>query len=166
VNYLNRDTFIALVLLLLCGAFWASSTQIPEMGYATIGSEVWPRIVISAMAAMSLIYLAGAVRGRYDGDGVRREAGGGIGGWFAYYRNPLICFVLFFLFLLSLPWLGMLIGGALFVFLALTILGERTARWTMIHLGISVFMVGAMWAIFTFGLQVILPEGELLRGMF
>lgn len=166
MKYLNRDTVVAIVLLLLCGAFWQAADRIPDMGYATIGSDVWPRIVIVAMSVMSLIYLAGAVAGRYAGDGERRENEPGLAGWFAHYRNPIYCFVLFFLFLLTLPWLGMLLGGILFVFVALTVLGEKTVPWLLIHLGVAVVMVGAMWALFTFGLHVILPPGELVNGLY
>ena len=55
------------------------------------------------------------------------------------------------------------IGGVLFVFLALTVMGERTPRAIAIHLVVALATIGVMWAIFTFGLRVILPEGEILR---
>ncbi len=32
-----------------------------------------------------------------------------------------------------------------------------------IHGAIAAATMGAMWAVFTFGLRVILPEGEILR---
>ena len=74
---------------------------------------------------------------------------------------------MFFAFVATLPVLGMLIGGFLFVFLALSALGPArlAVRPLAIHGAIAALAVGLMWAIFTFGLRVILPEGELLRGL-
>ena len=57
----------------------------------------------------------------------------------------------------------MLIGGTLFVFAVLTTLGERTVRRHLIHAGIAVGSISFMWAVFTFGLRVMLPPGEILR---
>ena len=44
-----------------------------------------------------------------------------------------------------------------------TTLGERTARHHLIHAGIAVGSISFMWAVFTFGLRVMLPPGEILR---
>ena len=67
------------------------------------------------------------------------------------------------LFLAPLDYLGMLIGGILFVFLLLNLLGGWRPKQLAIHGAIAVSTMGAMWAVFTFGLRVILPEGEILR---
>jgi predicted membrane-bound spermidine synthase len=69
---------------------------------------------------------------------------------------------LFLAFLLTIDFLGMLLGGIVFVFLALSVLGERTPKQLTIHALVAVISVGAMWAIFTFALRVILPEGTIL----
>ena len=68
---------------------------------------------------------------------------------------------MFFLFLWSLPVLGMLIGGVSFVFLLLCLLGGWDARSLVIHAAIALCSVGAMWSLFTFGLEVMLPEGMI-----
>ena len=51
----------------------------------------------------------------------------------------------------------------LFVFGLLTFLGGFSIKKSTNHLIISVVTIGVMWSIFTFGLKVILPEGELIR---
>ena len=156
---LNRDVIVAIFLLLFCGVFYAASGQIRDMGYETIGAEVWPRLILVALFALTLVYLFQSLRlPREEG-----KAGDGIVGWFGRYRNALWCYFLFFLFLITLPWLGMLIGATLFVFLALSVLGERTVRAALVHAAIAICSITVMWAIFTFGLRVILPEGEILR---
>ncbi len=67
------------------------------------------------------------------------------------------------LFLFTLPYLGMLIGSTLFAFLVFNFLGGWGVQRMAIHGAIAVVAMGAMWAVFTFGLRVILPEGEILR---
>lgn len=160
---ISQDTVTAIVLLLLCGGFWAATYQVPDMGYQTMGSVVWPRIILAVLAIMSLIYLVTSLRTGPD-QRAEQDAGrkSGIVGWFRHHRNPIICFALFFLFLVTLPLLGMLLGGVAFVFLLLTILGDRSPRAIVLHAAIAIAMVGAMWSVFTFALRVILPAGAIL----
>ena len=51
-----------------------------------------------------------------------------------YWRNVIWCFVLFGAYLLAIPYLGMLIGGVLFVFALLTALGGVRAS-ALLHGG-------------------------------
>ena len=87
----------------------------------------------------------------------------GIKGWFLTWQNPIFCFVLFFGYVASLPVLGMLIGGITFVFLLLCMLGGWSIRNLLIHALIAGISVGGMWSIFTFGLGVLLPAGEIFN---
>ncbi|MEM7226740.1 MAG: tripartite tricarboxylate transporter TctB family protein [Pseudomonadota bacterium] len=145
---------MALVLLLGCGVFFWATFQIQETNYGTLSSRVWPRLLLGLLTVFSLGLLAQAVaRGR-------DETAKPTGSWLSRYRNALWCYGLFALFLLSLPYLGMLVGGALFVFACLTALGEPGWRRVPLHAAIALVSVGAMWAIFTFALRVFLPEGE------
>ena len=70
---------------------------------------------------------------------------------------------MFMFFLLTLDYLGMLIGGVLFVFGLLTFLGNFNFKSIVKHFLISIISIGCMWAIFTYGLKVMLPEGEILN---
>ncbi len=155
---INRDVVVAIGLMLFCGLCFAATFQIRDMGYATIGAEVWPRLILLILALLTAVYL---------GQSLRRPApessSNGLTGWLRRYRNALWCYALFALFLLTLPWLGMLIGGVSFVFAALTVMGERTLRAHLVHATIALGTIGLMWAIFTFGLRVILPEGQIFR---
>ena len=153
---LNRDTIVAVFLLLFCGLFLGASFEIEETNYGTMQASVWPRIVLAALAICSLLLLTQALR-----HPPAPGEGGGMSGWLRRYRSPLICYLLFLLFLLTLPWLGMLAGGILFVFLMLSVLGGPGLANAPIHGAIAVISVGAMWAIFTFALGVFLPSGEI-----
>jgi hypothetical protein len=159
---INRDAVVAIILLLFAGVFFAATFTIRQTSYGTIGSELWPRIVIVALALFTAIHLIATLRRSPEEDG-DQEAPGSRAGFLATYRNPIWCFVTFAAFLVTLDYLGMLIGGVLFVFVTLSVLGDHDRRSLAIHGAIALGSVGAMWAIFTFALHVILPEGEILR---
>lgn len=157
---LNRDTIVALVLLVVWGVFFWQTLLVKDMGYATIGSQVWPQVILVTLFALTGGYLFQSLRKGPGGAGGKRDDARP---WHLRYRNAIYCYVLFFLFLLTLDYLGMLIGGVTFVFLTLTALGEKTPRAAAKHAAIAFVSIAAMWAIFTFGLRVMLPAGELLN---
>ena len=164
MNRINRDTVVALCLLVLCAALWHAAGQIRETNYGTMASDVWPRMVIGVLSVLSLVYLVRSVVTPAVAAQAAEGRGGGLGGWLRAYRNALACFVLFAGFLLAMEWIGMLLGGIVFVFLALTVMGERSPRAHLVHGAIAVVSMGLMWSIFTYGIGVILPEGELFLG--
>lgn len=160
---LNQDSIIAVFLLLFCAVFIGASFQIREMDFGQMASATWPRAVLTLLTVLVLIYLAQSLSQATDEHAGAAQAtrSPGLIGWLKYYRNAIWCYALFFAFLITLEFLGMLIGGVLFVFGMLTVLGERTARNTLMHALIAIVSVGLMWSIFTFGLRVILPQGMI-----
>lgn len=155
----NRDTLIAIFLLLACGVLLTASFDIREPDYGQLSPAAWPRVVIGALSVLSLIYLLQSIRqGGAQTTAHRRS----IGGFISHWRNVLWSFGLFLAYLLTLPTLGMLIGGTLFVFLLLNALGGWRPRLIALHALIAVGAIGGMWSLFTYGLGVILPPGELL----
>ena len=158
MSRLNRDVYIAIFLLLLCAAFLTASLHIREIDYGILTPAAWPQIILVALSILSLIYLVQSLRrGAPPGDTTPVS----IKGVLEKYHNPLWCYGLFLLFLLTLDYLGMLIGGVLFVFCLLTAIGEVTKRNLIIHALIAIIMIGAMWALFTYALGVIFPQGEI-----
>ncbi|MEK9680083.1 MAG: tripartite tricarboxylate transporter TctB family protein [Rhodospirillaceae bacterium] len=155
---LNRDVFVGIFLLVICGAFFYASFDIQKPLFGQMSSALWPRIVLTPLTILSLIFL---IKSAMTTEPVR-EARGGPKGWLGYYKNPIIIFLLFAIFLATMPYLGMLIGGILFVFILLSYLGGWTPRDLAIHGAIAVGTVGFMWSVFSFALGVILPQGELL----
>ena len=167
---LNRDAVVAIVLLMACGGlFWATfSIETPD--YGQLKPSTWPRLILLALALLSGIYLVQSLRGTGpaapDGEGAdmeetEAERPRGAGGWLAYWRNPLWCFGLFLAYLLTLPVLGSLIGGVAFVFLLMSVLGGWHPRLLALHALLALITVGGMWSLFTYGLGVILPTGEI-----
>ena len=160
---LNRDTYVAIVLLLVCGVFFWASFDIRQPDYGTLMPSTWPRVILAVLSLLSLIYLFQSLRRGSDAEPRERdsERKPGIRAWFAHWRNPISCFVLFFIFLATLPVLGMLIGGVSFVFALMGTLGGWSRRNVIVHAIVAVCTVGAMWSLFTFGLGVILPVGMI-----
>ena len=155
---INADIVIALLLLIVCAAFFAETFRYQKVNLAIIGSKLWPRVMVVALFFFAAAYLfESLLAGRTS----ETEAWS-LKRWFTVNRNVVICFAVFGLFLATLPYLGMLIGGILFVFITLTSLGKSDARGHLIHAAVAVIAVGVMWAVFTFALGVILPQGVLL----
>ncbi len=162
---LNRDVYLAVFLLMVCGVFFWASFDIRQPDYGTLMPSTWPRIIIGILAVLSVIYLIQSLRdgGRAVEDDSEPQTTHalGIAGFCAHWRNPIICFASFLAFLISLPVLGSLIGGVAFVFVLLGLLGGWAPRRMAVHLGVALCSVGGMWVIFTFGLGVILPTGMI-----
>ena len=153
---LNRDTLCAIVLLLVSGGLMVASFDIREPNYGQLSPAAWPRVIVGVMALLSLIYLLQSLR--QGPDTPDPDAPKGMAEFLAYWRNVIWVFVLFGAYLLVIPYLGMLVGGMLFVFLLLSALGGW--RPILLHAAIALISVGGMWTLFTFALRVILPRGE------
>ena len=154
---LNKDAAVALVLLTATCAFFWETFNIPDLGYASMGSAVWPRVILTPLFILCVLYLVQSLRRQASAEGTS----GGLLATISKYRNPIMCFVLFFVFLLTVDYLGMLIGGVLLTFALLTAIGNRTPKALAMHVVISLAAVGIVWSLFTFVLRVYLPEGEL-----
>lgn len=160
---LNRDTYVAIFLLLACAILFWASFDIRQPDYGTLLPSTWPRIILAVLSLLALIYLVQSVQSgpntdEESSDGDREP---GPKGWFAYWRNPIICFVLFFLYLITMPVLGMLIGSMAFVFVLMGMLGGWSKRNVIVHAIVTICTIGVMWSLFTFGLGVMLPTGVI-----
>ena len=154
---LNRDTLVAIFLLLVCGGLGWASLEIREPNYGQLSPATWPRLIVAVMAGLSLLYLIQSLR--QGADAPNPDSPKTPGEFYAYWRNVIWVFVLFGAYLLIIPHLGMLVGGVLFVFLVLSALGGW--RPALLHGAIALISVGGMWLLFTHALRVILPRGEL-----
>jgi hypothetical protein len=155
---LNRDTIVAIVLLVACAVFWQQSFQIREPDYGQMSPAAWPRAILVILTALCLGYLVQALR---QGPDAPDEQPGAGAPFLARWRNVLWCFVLFLAYLLSMPLVGMLVGGVLFVFLLLNALGGWSPRLMAMHAAVAVVSMGGMWSLFTYALHVFLPTGSL-----
>ncbi len=158
MSRVNPDIVISLLLMVLSATLFIETFGMQKVHLAIIGAKLWPRIVVIVLFFLSAIYLVQSIRARRP----PAEAPFSLMGWLSENRNVIGCFAIYALFLVTLPYLGMLLGGSLFVFATLTLIGKRDLRGYLIHAVVAVVTIGGMWAVFRFGLGVILPEGELL----
>jgi len=163
MNRLNRDTVIAIILMVFCGIFFWASFSIREPDYGVLPPSAWPRVVLVALSVLTVLYFIQSIRRTRTFDDSSSTAGKGLKHWFSIWQNPIWCFVLFFGYVASLPVLGMLIGGVTFVFLLQCVLGGWSPRNLVVHALVALATVGGMWCIFTFGLGVLLPPGEIFN---
>ncbi len=155
---LNRDFLTAVVFLLLTVGMYVATYSLPEPMFNQLASWTWPRTILVPLGLLSVVMLIQSQKSD--------QPAATLGGFLAWAKenvNPFLCFGLFFLFLLTLPTLGMLLGGLAYVFLTLCVLGGWQPRQMAVHAGISIVFVTGMWAIFSFALGVVLPEGTILR---
>jgi len=138
-------------------------TAIREPDYGQLSPATWPRTVVGVLTLLSLIYLVQSIRRGVPeaAEEPAETAPSSLGEWIAHWRNVFWVFALFLAYLLALPWLGMLVGAMAFVFLLLTALGGWSPDRLALHAVIAVVSIGGMWSVFTFGLGVLLPRGEL-----
>ena len=132
----NRDTVFAILLLVGCGVLLNASFDIREPDYGQLSPAAWPRTVVGVLTFLSLIYLVQSIRRGVpeepvEAEGTAKNGPRGLGEWIAYWRNVFWVFALFFAYLLAL------------------------------HAVIATVTVGGMWSLFTFGLGVLLPRGDL-----
>jgi putative tricarboxylic transport membrane protein len=158
VRRLNRDSVVAAALLIASGVLFWDTFQWRRTPYATMASSIWPRFVLVVFFALCAVYFIRSLQA-----GATGEAKASLTGWLAYYRNPLWCYGLFLLFLVAIPYIGMLVGGVLFVWAVQAAVGDRALRAQWRHAAIAVASVGVMWLIFTYAIGVILPAGRLLH---
>ncbi|MDH3579832.1 MAG: tripartite tricarboxylate transporter TctB family protein [Hyphomicrobiales bacterium] len=163
---LNRDAWLAVFLLVFCGFMFWASFDIREPDYGVLAPSVWPRVILAALSVLCLVYLVQSLRAGPAAPGDEAAEGpDSLIGYLSYWRNPIICFVLFAAYLALLPILGMLLDGIVFVFVLLCALGGWSPRQLALHAGVAVIAVGGMWSLFTFGLNVLLPTGTLIPGI-
>jgi putative tricarboxylic transport membrane protein len=157
----NRDTLVAIFLLVACGVLIAATFDIRSPDYGVLMPSTWPRIILAVLSLLSLIYLVQSIKAGPDDPSELPDREPGMAGFFNYWRNPIICFSMFFLYLFTMPVLGMLIGGISFVFILMSLLGGWQPKQLALHALVAVVAVGTMWGLFTFGLEVMLPEGVI-----
>lgn len=155
---LNRDFFVAVFFLVLVAVMYAATYSLPEPMFNQLASWTWPRIILVPLGALSIVLLV-----QSQTSGLEAATVSDLKGWFKDNTNPFLCFALFFGFLYLMPLLGMLLGGLLYVFLTLCVLGGWQPRQMVVHIAISAVFVIGMWSIFSLALGVVLPEGTILR---
>jgi len=154
----NRDSIVALCLILASAGLMVASFDIREPDYGQLSPATWPRLVIGIISLLSIIYFVQSMRMSQNDKAAATKRS--FVEFCLYWRNVFFVFLVFSLYLLALPSLGMLVGNVLFSIVLLTALGGF--RSILLHIIVAVCTSGGMWLLFTHGLEVILPRGTLV----
>lgn len=160
---IRSDTGTGLVLLVFCAIMFLETRDIPDPLFGSAGAAFFPTVLLFLLtplsAALFLRGLAGDLRA-WRGP---PAAGPGrtLRAWLADYRNVIVCFVLFFLFVAALEPLGYALSGFVFLFAMQVYLGPRSWPKIAQHAIVSAGVVLVLWLVFRKVLIVLLPEGEI-----
>lgn len=159
---LNRDTIASLCLIMASGGLMLASFDIREPDYGVLSPAAWPRLIIVIMGALSVIYFIQSVFSQAPAPAASEASDArptDLAGFLAYWRNVLAVFIIFGLYLIILPLLGMLVSNILLSLSLLTALGGW--RPIVMHLCVALGTSGGMWMLFSYVLEVFLPRGSL-----
>ena len=153
----NRDSVVALCLIMASGGLMVASFDIREPDYGVLSPAAWPRLIIIIMGVLSVLYFVQSLRmAKTDTSSTQKK---NLVEFMDYWRNVFSVFIIFAAYLLALPFLGMLIGNIAFSFVLLSVLGGW--RPLIVHGLVAIGTSGGMWLLFTYALEVFLPRGSL-----
>ena len=153
----NRDSVVALCLIMASGGLMVASFDIREPDYGVLSPAAWPRLIIIIMGVLSVLYFVQSLRmAKTDTSSTHKK---NLVEFMDYWRNVFSVFIIFAAYLLALPFLGMLIGNIAFSFVLLSVLGGW--RPFVMHGLVAIGTSGGMWLLFTYALEVFLPRGSL-----
>ena len=153
----NRDSVVALCLIMASGGLMVASFDIREPDYGVLSPAAWPRLIIIIMGVLSVLYFVQSLRmPKTDTSNTQKK---NLFEFMDYWRNVFSVFIIFAAYLVALPFLGMLIGNIAFSFVLLSVLGGW--RPFIMHGLVAIGTSGGMWLLFTYALEVFLPRGSL-----
>ena len=153
----NRDSVVALCLIMASGGLMVASFDIREPDYGVLSPAAWPRLIIIIMGVLSVLYFVQSLRmPKTDTSNTQKK---NLFEFVDYWRNVFAVFIIFAAYLVALPFLGMLIGNIAFSFVLLSVLGGW--RPFIVHGLVAIGTSGGMWLLFTYALEVFLPRGSL-----
>ena len=153
----NRDSVVALCLIMASGGLMVASFDIREPDYGVLSPAAWPRLIITIMGVLSVLYFVQSLRmPKTDTSNTQKK---NLFEFMNYWRNVFAVFIIFAAYLVALPFLGMLIGNIAFSFVLLSVLGGW--RPFIVHGLVAIGTSGGMWLLFTYALEVFLPRGSL-----
>ena len=153
----NRDSVVALCLIMASGGLMVASFDIREPDYGVLSPAAWPRLIIIIMGVLSVLYFVQSLRmPKTDTSNTQKK---NLFEFMDYWRNVFAVFIIFAAYLVALPYLGMLIGNIAFSFVLLSVLGGW--RPFVMHGLVAIGTSGGMWLLFTYALEVFLPRGSL-----
>ena len=106
MNTLDRDTIVSILLLLFCGFLIWAGFQIRDPQFGELPPAAWPQGVSYVLTGFCLIYFFQSLSRREAALAATAEdtqRPRGLVARLRHFANPIACFALYFLFLITLP---------------------------------------------------------------
>lgn len=157
---MKREAILGAATLLVCAVLYHQTTLIADYGFAQVGADVWPKIILGSIAALALVQLAMGLRSRptpaNDPDLHSEKQNL----WESAFV-PVTVFSVIILFAVLVPYIGFMFSGLLMVFSLLTVIGPRSARAIAINAAIASGSVLTVTFFFSNIMGVLLPGWAL-----
>ena len=146
------DALVGGLIVGLSGLLFWQTAGIPAPPFIPIGPAFYPRIILAVLGLLGAgLFVQGLVASPTP---TARPATAAGRGWLV-----ALCFALFALYTVALPWLGYRLGTGLFVAAMQWSLGPRTLRTVAGALGVGAATALVTYVVFQLYLQVLLPRG-------
>ncbi|UOA14977.1 tripartite tricarboxylate transporter TctB family protein [Sulfitobacter dubius] len=156
---MKREVFLGAATVILCAVLYYQTTLIADYGFAQVGADVWPKIILGAIAALALIQMAlGIYRSGLSPDSrpATRQAN-----WRKSAVVPFTVFGATIGFALLVPYAGFTASGLLMVFVLLSAIGPKSPRAIVMHAAIAAISVLTVAFFFSCVMGVLLPGWAL-----
>jgi len=151
--------FAVALLAFSLAAFWQAFDISGFQGLSTAG--MFPMLAAGTMVLASALFTAKALSSQGDT--------GPMSARLAHFQATILphrhvlMIALILAYVLVMPWLGFVVASALFLFASIQLLWHRKPY---ITLAVTALALVVIHFIFRIVFQVVLPQGDLLRGMF
>jgi putative tricarboxylic transport membrane protein len=164
---MKQDKVIGIILTIFAAIMYHQTTLLPPALFGDIGAAFVPKIwfTILGICGVSLI-VTGFVRDKKNKASGTDETDVDplsvrIREFFIHYRFVISGFIIFFLYILLMNYIGYLYSTLLFMPILMWILGPKTAKAAVITALTSVGVTGIIYWGFVKVLKVFLPSGSL-----
>ena len=148
-----KDIIFGISLAVLSVIMYVASLSLPNSRWEPLGSGSFPRVLFVSLFVLSLVVIVQkmlATRGR-----VRSEPLG-LGRWFQEKRIVVYCFLLLFIYIISLKYVGFIIATVVFLSVFQWMLDRKHPHFIKIII-ISVSFTFPVYYLFMWYLNVYLP---------
>ena len=164
---MKQDKVIGIILIVFSALMYYQTTILPPPLFGDVGAAFVPKIwfTILGICGVSLT-VAGFIRDRKNrAPGTDEVAldhfGARMKEFFIHYRFVFAGFIIFFLYILLMKYVGYLYSTLLFMPVLMWVLGPKTGKSVVIIALTSVGVTGIIYFGFVKVLKVFLPSGSL-----
>lgn len=163
---MRADLIISALFTIFGALMYAEALTLPKGLFGTLGPGFFPKIILLPFTILCGIltirlffkWLRTRTRHAEKSDDEKLS-------WFKRYRFVIIGFVLFFLYLVGLKWIGFIISTLIFMPVLMWSLAPPQRNWGTVRVVAftTLLLTFGLYSAFTYAFQVMLPPGILFQ---